>query len=216
MRTNAFEVIFRVRYWVPHVRRSGTHAATPTVGWLLHCYCKKQEISSAPRPGGQQWAALVKAPLLSFRLISRTRWPTKSRDGLERASGVGPGLALSEHGPCFVGGTMTLDDVSFNMKIACISRATLDSERHWAPVDLGTGSIGWAPKRLRGYCGGPSSAYLPAIRHRRALAKWEPLMHESSGSLSSSSCSIAHPSTVKAAPTASPISPSRCYGVQQQ
>ena len=28
---------------------------------------------------------------------------------LEIASGVGPGLALSEHGPCLVGGTVTLD-----------------------------------------------------------------------------------------------------------
>ena len=36
------------------------------------------------------------------------------------ASGVGPGLALSEHGPCLVGGTVTLliDDVSFTTKFA--------------------------------------------------------------------------------------------------
>ena len=36
----------------------------------------------------------------------------------EIASGVGPGLALSEHGPCLVGGTMTLDDVSFTTRFA--------------------------------------------------------------------------------------------------
>ena len=37
------------------------------------------------------------------------------------------------------------------------------------------------------------------------MAKWGPSMHEFSGSLSSSPRSIAHSSTVKAAPTASPI-----------
>ena len=42
----------------------------------------------------------------------------QSLDVLETASGVGPGLALSEHGPCIVGGTVTLlmDDVSFTTK----------------------------------------------------------------------------------------------------
>ena len=42
----------------------------------------------------------------------------QSQEVLEITSGVGPGLALSEHGPCFVGGTVTLDDVSFTTKIA--------------------------------------------------------------------------------------------------
>ena len=39
----------------------------------------------------------------------------QSQEVLEITSGVGPGLALSEHGPCLVGGTVTLllDDVSF-------------------------------------------------------------------------------------------------------
>ena len=35
--------------------------------------------------------------------------------------------------------------------IAYISRAMLDSERHWTPLDLEAGSIVWALKRLRGY-----------------------------------------------------------------
>ena len=100
---------------------------------------------------------------------------------------------------------MTLDNVSFTLKIAYISRATLDSERRWTPLDLGTGSIVWAPKRLRGYGGEQSSEYSPATKHRRALTKWGPSMHESSGSLSSSSRSIAHSRTAKATPTASPI-----------
>ena len=129
----------------------------------------------------------------------------KSREVVEIASSVGPDLTLSEHGPCFVGGTVTLDDVSFTMKIAYISRATLDSERHWTPLDLGTGSNVWAPKCLRGYCGEQSSAYPLATRHRRALAKRGSSMHESSGRRSSSPRSIAHSSTVEAAPTAWPI-----------
>ena len=89
-------------------------------------------------------------PFGCYRPISRARWLTKGREGLGIASGVGPDLALSEHGPCLVEGTVTLDDVSFTMKIAYISRATLDSERRWAPLDLGTSSFAWAPKRLRG------------------------------------------------------------------
>ena len=50
-----------------------------------------------------------------------------------------------------------------------------------------------------------SSTYPPATRHRKALAKWEPSMSESSGSLNSSPRSIAHSGTAKAAPTASPV-----------
>ena len=69
---------------------------------------------------------------------------------------------------------MTLDDVLFTMKIAYISRATLDSEKHWTPLDLGTGSIVQASKRLQEYCGEQSSAYPPATRHKRSLAKWGP------------------------------------------
>ena len=37
---------------------------------------------------------------------------------MEIASGVAPGLALSEHGPCLAGGTVTLDDVSLTTKFA--------------------------------------------------------------------------------------------------
>ena len=39
----------------------------------------------------------------------------QSQDVLEIDSGDGPGLALSEHDPCVVGGTVTLDDVSFTI-----------------------------------------------------------------------------------------------------
>ena len=38
--------------------------------------------------------------------------------------------------------------------ISYISRAIVDSQRHWTPLDLEAGSIGWAIKRLRGYLWG--------------------------------------------------------------
>ena len=40
------------------------------------------------------------------------------------------------------------------MPIAFVNRATVDSERHWAPLDLEAGSIIWAIKRLRDYLWG--------------------------------------------------------------
>ena len=48
--------------------------------------------------------------------------------------------------------------------IACISRATLDSERHSTSLDLEAGCIVWALKRLRGYLWGMNSAYSQTIR----------------------------------------------------
>ena len=82
-----------------------------------------------------------------------------------------PWYALSEHGTCFVEGAAMLDDVSFTPSVAYISQATLDSERHWTPLEIGTGNIGLTPKRVGGYCGEQSSAYPPATRRRRTLAK---------------------------------------------
>ena len=41
----------------------------------------------------------------------------QSQEVLETTSGVGPGLAMSEHGHCLVGGIVTLDNVSFTTKL---------------------------------------------------------------------------------------------------
>ncbi|CAB1110163.1 unnamed protein product [Ectocarpus sp. CCAP 1310/34] len=53
------------------------------------------------------------------------------------------------------GGTLGQEQPDgFIRPIVFISRATLDSERHWTPLDLEAGSIVWCIKRLRGYlCG---------------------------------------------------------------
>ena len=198
-----------VRHFLPFAKlfatvRPGRRTRPPLVGFAPALRLQEPRNLVRAAAGPLTAASVRNASPWRFRPISRARWPTKSREVLEIASGVGPDLAMSEHGPCFTGGTVTLDDVSFTMKIAYISRATLDSERHWTPLNLGPGSIVWASKRLRGYCGEQSSAHPPATRHRRALTKWGPSMHESSGSLCSSPRSIAHSSTAKAAPTASP------------
>ena len=59
---------------------------------------------------------------------------------LEIASGVGPGLALSEHGPCLVGDTVTLDDISFTTKIAIHTGGgaiqVRGASRYWFPPNL--------------------------------------------------------------------------------
>ena len=52
--------------------------------------------------------------------------------------------------------------------IVFISCATLESERHWTPLDLEAGSIVWSIKRLRGYCGVPPSEFSRTTRRSRA------------------------------------------------
>ena len=50
-----------------------------------------------------------------------------------------PWLALSEHGPCLVGGTMALDDISFTTKIAIHSGGdTIAPYRCVALLDTGS------------------------------------------------------------------------------
>ena len=80
------------------------------------------------------------------------------------SSGVGPDLALSEHGPCFVGGTVTLDDVLFTITIAYISQATLDSERRWTPLDMETGRIVGLPNTSEGTLLGNKVAHILRIQ----------------------------------------------------
>ena len=64
----------------------------------------------------------------------------QSQEGLEIASGVVPDLALSEHGPWIVGGTVTLDDVSFTIKFAIQSEGDVTqvrgAARYWFPPNL--------------------------------------------------------------------------------
>ncbi|CAB1119198.1 unnamed protein product [Ectocarpus sp. CCAP 1310/34] len=53
------------------------------------------------------------------------------------------------------GGTLEREQPDASIRpIVFISRAILDSERHWTPLDLEAGSIVWCIKRLRGYLWG--------------------------------------------------------------
>ena len=80
------------------------------------------EISSRPQSCSFSAASAGQGPLLSFSTFFSDAPADQNQDGLEIGSGVGPGLARPEHGPCLVGGTVTLDDVSFTTKIAVHSR----------------------------------------------------------------------------------------------
>ena len=50
------------------------------------------------------------------------------------------------------GGTLEQEQTDGSiLPVVFISRATLESERHWTPLDLVAGRIVWSIKRLRGY-----------------------------------------------------------------
>ena len=55
--------------------------------------------------------------------------------------------------------------------IAYISRATLDSEKHWTRLDLEAGSIVWAIKRLRGYLWGTKFHILSEHKELESIGK---------------------------------------------
>ena len=77
-----------------------------------------KEISSAPQSCSLTAASACQGPLSEFSTYFSDAPADKSQEVLEIASVVDPYLALSEHGPCLVGGTVTLDDVSFTTKVA--------------------------------------------------------------------------------------------------
>ena len=94
---------------------SASRFHTPTGNAVIH------EISSAPQSCSLTAASGCQGPLQKFPTYFSDAPTDQSQEVLEIASGVGPGLALSEHGPCLVGGTVTLDDVWFHTKIAIYS-----------------------------------------------------------------------------------------------
>ena len=76
------------------------------------------ETSSAPQSCSLTATSACQGPLSKISTYFSEAPDDQSQEVLEIASGVGPGLALSENGPCLVGGTVTLDDISFTTKIA--------------------------------------------------------------------------------------------------
>ena len=85
---------------------------TPTGNAGIH------EISSAAQSCSLTAESACQGPPSELSTYFSDAPTDQSQEGLEIASGVGPGLALSEHGPCLVGGTVTLDDVSFTTTFA--------------------------------------------------------------------------------------------------
>ena len=87
---------------------------TPTGNAGIH------EISSASPSCSLTAASACQGPPSTFSTYFLDAPADESQDVLEIASGVGPGLALSEHGPSLVGGTVTLliDAVSFTTRFA--------------------------------------------------------------------------------------------------
>ena len=69
--------------------------------------------SSAPQSCMFTAARACQGPHSEFMTYFSDAPADQCQEGLEIASGVGLGLALSEHSPCLIGGTVTLDDVSF-------------------------------------------------------------------------------------------------------
>ena len=55
--------------------------------------------------------------------------------------------------------------------VTYINRATLDSERHWTPLDLEVGNIVWDPKRLRCYLWGTKSRILSDHKALESIGK---------------------------------------------
>ena len=76
------------------------------------------EISSRAQSCLFSAASAGQGSLLPFSTFFSDAPADQSQEILEIAFGVGPGLALPEHGPCLVGGTVTLDGVSFTTNIA--------------------------------------------------------------------------------------------------
>ena len=89
--------------------------------------------------------------------------------------------------------------------IVFISRATLESESHWTPLDLESGSIVWSVKRLRGYLWASSRTTRPSRASPRLLSATP----ESKDGSNSSRYTTILWSTAKAAPT---VTPTFCLG----
>ena len=95
------------------------------------------EISSAPPSCSLTAASARQGPPSEVSTYPSNPSADQPQDVLEIASGVGPGLALSSYGPCLVGGTMTLDDVSFTTKFAIHNGGDVTqvrgAPRYWFP-----------------------------------------------------------------------------------
>ena len=100
------------------------------------------EISSAPQSCSCTAASACQVPPSEFWTYFSDVQADQSQEGLEIASVVGPGLAPLDHGPCLVGSTVTMDDVSFFTKLVIHSGGeAIAPYRCMALVDTGSPQI---------------------------------------------------------------------------
>ena len=91
------------------------------------------EISPAP-PRSWPLARACPGPPTEFSTCFSDA-PANSRpEVLAVTPGVDPSLALPEHGPCLIGGIITLDDASFTTKIAVHSGANALAPYGWVAL----------------------------------------------------------------------------------
>ena len=118
---------FSVRHFLPFTKKFATvgpvqRTRPPFLGSAFALRIQEPRHLVRAAAGPLTAASARKGSPLEVLTYSSDALSTKSREVLEIASGVGPDLALSKHGPWLVGGTVTLDDISFTIEVAYISR----------------------------------------------------------------------------------------------
>ena len=144
--------------------------------------------NSAPRPRPPEFTrftqcrlalgprrALAQVLLRSFRPVFSDAPADSGPEVLPVTPGVDSSLTLPEHGPCLVGGTITLDDASFTTKIAVHSEASALAPYGCVDATYWIASPWWGrhPSRASGTAllvSGVVIANLPLCKRRRASA----------------------------------------------
>ena len=126
----------------------------------MHCECRNPRIFVSAATGPLAAASARTDPPSEFSTYFSD---SKGRKGLEIAF-LAPAPTLRCQNTASVSSGVLGRWTTFR-SLSKSRIATLDSERHWTPLDLETCSIFWALKRLRGYCEKQNSAHSPATRH---------------------------------------------------
>ena len=94
---------------------------------LLSSFCSSTRLDriheiypATPHPLAVASACL--SPALELSTCFSDAPADRSLKGSAVSPGVDPSFALSKHGPCLVGGTITFDDDSFTTKIDCTAK----------------------------------------------------------------------------------------------
>ena len=136
-----------MRHFLPFAKqfakvRPGRHTRYPLVGSALAPGMQESTKFVSTAAGTVNRGSTRKGPPSKLSSYLPDGPTDQSREGLVVASGVGPGLAQSEHGPCLNGGTLTLGNVSFTTKNTIHSRGdAFAPSRFVALFDTGSPQI---------------------------------------------------------------------------